>query len=341
MPYSGQLRNEFVALGAEGFLSTYVVKAQAGGGSRTAHAQDLYTTAAQPGLNPAENRRVTAITGGLGSAAGNQIQINAAPQVFAYFTPAVLPTFRHPVFKPAVTVWFDSAQNIGGVNGLPCFLVPSAADRAVGIQIPAHAPGDPVYVFTTTQDGCSFRISGTFAQPYLSHTNAYSAAPAARPATLLARLNLLQTAFINGGPPVPVNQNLAEFALFPTDGSESQRDQSRRLLQYRHQNRQKHRKSLTIGHKNYFWSVHQDTINAINGAWKPSTSLIIGEYDAANQVWNFAYQECGDVKISEFSERKVGTIKLKQTPVRDMTCGAIYVSGHFWPGIPTETPFPI
>lgn len=63
-----------------------------------------------------------------------------------------------------------------------------------------------------------FRTSLSF------HTNAFSSAPALRPATLLARLNLLQTAMNGGVAPGPADPNLAEFALLPTDGSESQRD---------------------------------------------------------------------------------------------------------------------
>lgn len=350
MPYSGQLLNEFLALGAEGFLSTYALKSNAGGGARTANAQELYATSPNPGVNPAHNVRLTSVTGGLGRITdpgiggpvpAPQIQIQAAPRVFAYFTFPEAPAFPHPIFKASVSIWFDNAANLGGVAGLPCFLVPSAMDRAIGIQIPAHVGGDPIHVFTTTQDGCSFRISGPFAQPYLSHTNAFSSPPAMRPAALLARLNLLQTAMNGGAAAGPADPFLAEFALLPTDGSESQRDQSRRLLQFSHNHQQKYRRSLAVGHKNYYWSVHADTVNAINGGWKPATSLIIGAYDAGSQVWNFAYQECGDLKISEFTRRKVGAVTLSQSAARDLTAQSIFVSGHFWPGMPTETPFPV
>ena len=241
-----------------------------------------------------------------------EIQFQAAPRVFAYFTFPEAPAFRHPIFKASVSIWFDNAANLGGVAGLPCFLVPSAMDRAIGIQIPAHVGGDPIHVFTTTQDGCSFRISGPFAQPYLSHTNAFSSPPAMRPAALLARLSSAgryERGRRRTGRSVSRRVRSASHRWL-----ESQRDQSRRLLQFSHNHQQKYRRSLTVGHKNYYWGVHADTVNAINGGWKPATSLIIGAYDAGSQIWNFAYQECGDLKISEFTRRKVGAVTLTRAP---------------------------
>ncbi len=248
-----------------------------------------------------------------------------------------------------MSVYFDTASPVGGVAGLPVYLIPSAADQAIGAQLPVHAPGNPNYVFTTTQDGCTVEISGPPNQPFVSHSNAYTAGAGAA-AALPGKIAAFQAALVAGGAdPLVVGQNRAQFALYPDAAlggvaaggqNEAQSDQARRLLQGAHANIQTYRKHKRIGHSRTYWTVHQDIINILNGGgqWKPSTSLIAGNWEAPG--WAFYYQECGRLKMQETKHRKLGRIVLRVRH-REHDGQTVFVVGRFWPGPRTETPFPI
>ncbi len=347
MPYSVELRDELVNRGVVYFLSKYRVKAVAGGMSLTA-------TSSHNLAGP--QQRLHEQLGGFGhlDMAILEQHRDLAPPTHAYFErtifappppPEIMRRIRgirkrSVLFKDTVTVYFDTANQVGGVPGLPVYLIPSAARNAVGAKLPVHGANSPDFVFTTTQTGCTFEISGNPAEPFVSHTNARGLVGAG--VALSVRIAALQAALAAAGadPAGIIGNDRAQFALYPTPEYEAQDRQVGRVLQQANANEQTYRKNKMIGHSRTNWTVHGDTLRdlLVGGALKPTSSLIVGNWTGIH--WGFSYQECGRFKMVETKRRKLGRIFLK-TLHQEREGVSVYVVGHFWPGARTETPFPI
>lgn len=334
MPYSAAVKTALETNGAEQFLKDYCVMAKAGGGHSTATQN----------ADPTQNKKVKDVTGGIGvkPAHGPQVQTEFhPPQLHAYFEAAPPNTNALRIFKERVTVYFDDQANMNGVAGLPCYVVPSAGDTAVGVKVPVYHHGDPQFIFTTTQDGCTFQMSGLQTEPFVSHTNAFTNVGGQPKGTILAnRIAQLRAAFITGGAVAgDVDLDVSQFALHPNTGDQSQKDQSEAALRRGRQAQDLQVTDHTIGRTLSYWKVDQQSVNVINGQWKPATSLIIGQVNPVNGRWAFYYQECGDLHVKKVEKTKVAFIRVGRT-AQAFAGTVVFVAGKFWPGPITETPFP-
>ncbi len=310
MPADAALRDEFVQVGAKKFLGKYFVTSKAGSLQQTYGGGGRVAAIAGIGAHPPSDAN---------RAAGTNVETSTAPPVVWTFfikerdwPPPQIPTTRQ-VFRSRAEVQFDGADT-GGL-GVQCYVLPSLGDAAMGIRLPAN--GNALYMFTTTQDGCTFKVSGDPLSPFVSHTNASAAAWANKPAILNTRLQALDAAFDPGNHRVQGNDptvNVGKLDYFDSNdpnglGFGSVRANSPVTLQ--------HMQNLLNGtsfkdrqdnhwysHKKITWSLSQLTVNRLNDPQLMPNALVIGQRTGPNQPWSFFYQETVDVELVKHTQTK-------------------------------------
>ncbi len=278
----------------------------------------------------------------------------APPVLWAFFSkvgawPARQITASRQIFRSNAELKFDGADV--GALGLQCYVLPSQGDGAMGIRLPAN--GVALYMFTTTQDGCTFKVSGDPLSPFVSHANASTTLWANKPGIInCAIASMLDAVFDPGAFRAPGNDptvNVGTLDYFDSNdplGLGFVRSNSPQSLQHM-QNLLHGSNGLKVrednhwyNHENITWSLSAATANTLTNPQTMPNALVIGQRAGANQPWSFFYQETTDITLVKHTQKKMGRINVGSNN-QNVTGRAILSYGRLWPAPTTATIFPM